>query len=143
MLCHAMCRADTQDLIGKVSCCWQDEMAHKEEAQAKQRVLTKQAATRTMLESQLADIAKGKAAAKEAKRQEALELRRSIRQYEEEEVQKWQQHKEQQAKTKLMYGQQVRMCARVLRCPLVTRAHFRRDFSPWIPSFSMRMHLSW
>lgn len=85
-------------------------MAHKEEVKAKQRALNKQAATRRVLEDQLAGIQMEKDAAKEQKKMEALELKKSIRQYEEEEVQRWQQHKEQQAKTKQMYSQQVCSC---------------------------------
>lgn len=85
----------------------QDDMAHREIAKGKQRALSKQAATRKILEAQLADIHKEKAAAKEQKKREAVELKQSMRQYEEEEVQEWQQQKEQQAKTKQMYSQQV------------------------------------
>ena len=114
-------------------------MAHKEETKAKQRVLTKQAATRTMLESQLADIAKDKAAAREAKRQEALELKKNIRQYEEEEVQKWQQHKEQQAKTKLMYSQQVRAHCNVHS---VRKVALQGSISPIPPGFTVEDPLS-
>ena len=82
-------------------------MAHKEEAKFKQRALSKQAATRKVLEDQLADIQKEKDAAREQKKREAAELKRSIRQYEEEEVQRWHQQKELQAKTKQMYSQHV------------------------------------
>lgn len=85
----------------------QDDMAHKDEVKGKQRMLSKQAATRKVLEDQLADIQKDRAAAKEQKKREAAELKQSMRQYEEEEVQRWQQQKDQQAKTKQMYSQQV------------------------------------
>ena len=88
----------------------QDDMAHKEEVKAKQRALNKQAATRKVLEDQLVGIQMEKDAAKEQKKREALELKKSIRQYEEEGMQRWQQHKEQQAKTKQMYSQQVYLC---------------------------------
>lgn len=94
-------------------------MAHKEEAKSKQRVLSKQAATRKVLEDQLADIQREKDAAREQKKREAAELKKSIRQYEEEEVQRWHQHKEQQAKTKQMYSQQVYS----LSCPLQLLTH--------------------
>lgn len=60
-----------------------------------------------VLEDQLSQIQQERDAAKEQKKKEAAELRESIRQHEEEEYQKWQQHKEQQAKTKHMYSQQV------------------------------------
>lgn len=67
-----------------------------------------------VLEDQLSQIQQEKNAAKEQKKKEATELRDSIRQYEEEEFQKWQQHKEQQAKTKQMYSQQASQIHTVL-----------------------------
>lgn len=97
-------------------CCWsvschcltlQDEQARKESEKAKQKAQSKQATVRKVLEDQLSQIQQEKAAAKELKKKEAAELKDSIRQYEEEEFQKWQQHKQQQANTKVMYSKQV------------------------------------
>ena len=85
----------------------QDEQAKKESGKAKQKAQGKQATVRKILEDQLSQIQQEKAAAKELKKKEAAELKDSIRQYEEEEFQKWQQHKQQQAKTKVMYSEQV------------------------------------
>ena len=62
---------------------------------------------RKVLEDQLSQIQQEKSAARELKKREAAELKESIRQYEEEEFQKWQQHKDRQAKTKQMYSEQV------------------------------------
>ena len=80
---------------------------------------------RKVLEDQLSQIQQEKNAARELKKKEAAELKDSIRQYEEEELQKWQQHKQQQGKTKKMYSEQVCYLAFmhphrfVLRCALL------------------------
>ncbi len=84
----------------------QDAQAERESQKAKQKAQSKQAMVKKVLEDQLSQIQQEKNAAKEQKKKEATELKDSIRQYEEEEFQKWQQHKEQQAKTKQMYSQQ-------------------------------------
>ena len=84
-----------------------DELAHKESQKAKQKAQSKQAAVRKVLEDQLSQIQQEKNAARELKKKEAAELKTSIRQYEEEELQKWQQHKQRQGKTKQMYTEQV------------------------------------
>lgn len=83
-----------------------DELAHKESQKAKQKAQSKQAAVRKVLEDQLSQIQQEKNAARELKKKEAAELKNSIRQYEEEEMQKWQQHKQRQGKTKQMYTEQ-------------------------------------
>lgn len=85
----------------------QDELAHKELQKAKQKAHSKQATVRKVLEDQLSQIQQEKHAARELKMKEAAELKDSIRQYEQEEFQKWQEQKEQQAKTKQMYSEQV------------------------------------
>ncbi|KAA6416731.1 MAG: hypothetical protein FRX49_13289 [Trebouxia sp. A1-2] len=91
-----------------------DEQAQRESQKAKQKAQSKQAMVKKVLEDQLSQIQQEKNAAKEQKKKEATELRDSIRQYEEEEFQKWQQHKEQQAKTKQMYSQQASQIHTVL-----------------------------
>lgn len=85
----------------------QDELAQKELQKAKQKAHSKQATVRKVLEDQLSQIQQEKHAARELKKKEAAELKDSIRQYEQEEFQKWQEQKEQQAKTKQMYSEQV------------------------------------
>ena len=87
--------------------CLQDEKAHKAAQAAKLKAQSKQATVRKVLKAQLSQIQQEKSAARELKKREAAELKDSIRQYEEEEYQKWQQHKERQAKTKLIFSEQV------------------------------------
>ena len=72
-----------------------------------------------MLEDQLSHAQQAKSALSEARKQEAAELKDSIRQFEQEEVQKWQQRKQQQAKVKQMYSQQVtHSCCETVVVPL-------------------------
>ena len=97
----------------------QDEAAAKEVQSAKQQAQNKQARVRKVLEDQLSQIQQERLAASEAKKREAAELQRSIRQYEQEELQKWQQHKELQAKTKQMYSEQVPVLQSSQRMPTV------------------------
>lgn len=94
----------------------QDELAQKEAQRAKQKAQSKAATVRKVLEDQLSEVQQERSAARELKKKEAAELKVSIRQYEEEELQKWQQQKQQQSKTKQMYSQQV---ARWVECMLM------------------------
>ena len=85
----------------------QDAAAVREAEQAKQQAQSKQARVRKVLADQRSQAQQAKNALLEVRKKEAAELKDSIRQFEQEEMQKWQQHKQQQAKTKQMYSQQV------------------------------------